>query len=232
MQRLNTKINALTQDQEGRIDKQIVKSLIISYLASPVDRRHEGERLLARFLDFNQEEMNRAGIRIGRASAQGDSFSLKFVEFLEHESEKKQEGATKTTTTGSQAATQGGHSSESLLARDLNKRLAGGDHGASSTGSGSSMVNPFFGHRRNASNQSRGSLSKHSSSDSLTSSGGGGGTNQLLSNVSTPMPFVSLAGTSSSMQTSAGQSISDVVRSVIGSSGNGNDQDGGQDDFV
>jgi myosin heavy subunit len=95
---LRQEIDELKASFEGKVDKQIMKSLIIGYFVAPQDKRHEVERLLARFLDFNQQEMERAKIVIGRkrtpsgnwipffSGSTSDSLSLKFVQFLENES--------------------------------------------------------------------------------------------------------------------------------------------------
>lgn len=115
---LRREIASFNESQEGKVDKQITKSLLISYFATPTSRRQEGERLLARFLDFNAEEMERAGIRIGRQSAAAqESFTSKFVEFLEVESSKPSDGG------GPGGATVNNQTIQ--LARDLNKRMTG-----------------------------------------------------------------------------------------------------------
>ncbi|RWS04840.1 Thyroid receptor-interacting protein 11-like protein [Dinothrombium tinctorium] len=106
--KLNDEISELKNSYEGKIDKQIIKSLILGYFHTPQEKKHEVERLLARVLDFNQEEAQRAGLQIGRdktkfgsgnwawLSTQGtaqqqqqqqqQSLSKLFVEFLENES--------------------------------------------------------------------------------------------------------------------------------------------------
>lgn len=118
IENLRREIASFNESQEGKVDKQIIKSLLISYFATPANRRQEGERLLARFLDFNAEEMERAGIRIGRQSAAAqESFSSKFVEFLEVESSKPLDG-------GAGGHAHGAPNNQTIqLARDLNKRL-------------------------------------------------------------------------------------------------------------
>ena len=65
-----------------------MKNLVLGYFVTPQDKRHEVERLLARILDFNQEEMAKAKITIGRMRTPSgqESFSHQFVEFLEQES--------------------------------------------------------------------------------------------------------------------------------------------------
>nr|XP_046915160.1 putative leucine-rich repeat-containing protein DDB_G0290503 [Dermatophagoides farinae] len=128
--KLQKKIQDIEQSQEGKVDKQIVKNLVLSYLATPMDKRSDGERLLARFLDFNQEEMNRVGIRIGSGGGRRDSnsFTSSFVQFLETES-YPDKNATTTTTTGSHERkssniAMSNHPQQMELARDLNKRLS------------------------------------------------------------------------------------------------------------
>ncbi|XP_074604266.1 thyroid receptor-interacting protein 11-like [Brevipalpus obovatus] len=113
---LEKEISDLKSSYEGKVDKQIIKNLVLGYFGTPLDKKHEVERLLARILDFNQEEMSRAGLSIARNSStarlstsslhsphkpitssspggSGDSFntslSKMFVEFLENESSPK-----------------------------------------------------------------------------------------------------------------------------------------------
>ncbi|KAH9526618.1 Trip11p [Dermatophagoides farinae] len=126
--KLQKKIQDIEQSQEGKVDKQIVKNLVLSYLATPMDKRSDGERLLARFLDFNQEEMNRVGIRIGSGGRRdSNSFTSSFVQFLETESYPDKNATT--TTTGSHERkssniAMSNHPQQMELARDLNKRLS------------------------------------------------------------------------------------------------------------
>ncbi|KAI2806062.1 Trip11p [Blomia tropicalis] len=131
----------LEASYEGKIDKQIVKSLLISYFATAPGTvaRTEGERLLARFLDFNQQEMDRAGIKIGKSRKnQGggggnDSFTSMFVEFLETESNQGKEDVQ--SNKDRKLSTSSAHSFTNQasieLARDLNKRM--NQSGSSST---------------------------------------------------------------------------------------------------
>ena len=82
-------IQELKASQEGKVDKAIIKNLVLGYFCSPADQKHEVERLLARILDFNQEEMDRAKLKIGsnrRSQQQNESLAAMFVQFLENES--------------------------------------------------------------------------------------------------------------------------------------------------
>ena len=140
---LNAKIVQLETSYEGKVDRQIVKSLLISYFATVPGTvaRSEGERLLARFLDFNQQEMERAGIKIGKQLQKANnnnnnkSFTSKFVEFLEAESQTNSNNAddggegrrtidfVKDASLSSSVVSSLNNSSNAELARDLNKRL-------------------------------------------------------------------------------------------------------------
>ena len=92
MQALQSKIQELDSSSEGKVDKQIMKSLVLGYFSSPNDKKHEVQRLLARILDFNQEDMNRVKMDFGNKGrnqkSQSDSLSTLFVQFLENESRR------------------------------------------------------------------------------------------------------------------------------------------------
>lgn len=151
IEQLGNQIDVLNASYDGKIDKQIIKNLIISYFATPHDKRSEGERLLARFLDFNQQEMDRAGIRIGKSIPKAplnDSFTSKFVEFLESESEPDKGMPLNPPITHSQADLRSMSDLQAVeLARDLNKRLNLIDNNQLN---GSRLpVNPFVSHSSN-----------------------------------------------------------------------------------
>lgn len=106
---------------EGKVDKQIMKSLVLGYFSSPQGQRPEVVRLLARVLDFSREEMDKAGISLGPQDGRvhigwisgffrksigpslpsgtaaitrplhQQSFSALFVKFLQEESEPQQQ---------------------------------------------------------------------------------------------------------------------------------------------
>ena len=75
----------LKDQNETKVDKQVLKGLTIGYFTATEDRKADVQRLLARILDFNAEEMDRAGVRIGR-KRETESLSHKFVQFLQNES--------------------------------------------------------------------------------------------------------------------------------------------------
>ncbi|GFV98122.1 thyroid receptor-interacting protein 11 [Trichonephila clavipes] len=94
-------------------DRVVMKSLVLGYFSTPPNQKSEVIRLLARVLDFNQEEMEKAGIVVGRQNKQQESkgilssifgrfpkmslehrpheheksFTTLFVQFLENESQ-------------------------------------------------------------------------------------------------------------------------------------------------
>ncbi|RWS28270.1 Thyroid receptor-interacting protein 11-like protein, partial [Leptotrombidium deliense] len=99
--KLCTEISELKNSYEGKVDKQIIKSLVLGYFNTPHDKKHEVQRLLARILDFNHEEMQKAGLQIGverskfgsgnwtsltQSDSQQQSLAKAFVQFLETES--------------------------------------------------------------------------------------------------------------------------------------------------
>lgn len=219
---LNRKMVDLEASYEGKIDKQIVKSLLISYFATAPGTvaRTEGERLLARFLDFNQQEMDRAGIKIGKSRKnQGggggnDSFTSMFVEFLETESNQGKEDVQ--SNKDRKLSTSSAHSFTNQasieLARDLNKRM--NQSGSSSTTS-MTRPNPFVpsGHNVGQSyHQRTPSTASSTSSTSMEHS-----TNQLFSGSQTaPIPPVYLGTTSGRKASSSGTSnIVDIVRGAV-----------------
>lgn len=118
MERIRQEVHVVRSTTEGKVDKQIMKSLVLGYFSSPQGQRPEVVRLLARVLDFSREEMDKAGISLGsqdgrvrigwisgffRKSGSPDgtggvarplhrqSFSALFVKFLEEESEPQKE---------------------------------------------------------------------------------------------------------------------------------------------
>ena len=217
---------------EGKVDKQIVKSLLISYFATVpgTQARTEGERLLARFLDFNQQEMERAGIRIGKQakSSANDSFTFKFVEFLESESSKSgttgqdNQSGRRRDSTASNASQVGANNQNMELARDLNKRLnLLGSSASATTTAGGPRPNPFVP-------QSQSAVYQHHRTPSSTSSASSTSfehvhINQLLQPTGVPTNTPILIGSQSQtsvhsqMKTTrpSGVSISDIVRDAV-----------------
>ncbi|CAN8031569.1 unnamed protein product, partial [Ixodes persulcatus] len=118
LERVRQEVYMVRSTTEGKVDKQVMKSLVLGYFSSPQGQRPEVVRLLARVLDFSREEMDKAGISLGiqegtlrvgwisgffRRGGGTDStgevsrplhrqsFSALFVKFLEEESEPQQQ---------------------------------------------------------------------------------------------------------------------------------------------
>ncbi|CAG2100507.1 unnamed protein product [Medioppia subpectinata] len=159
---LEKSVDAWKVSSEGKVDKQVVKSLLCGYFCAKDEQKPEVQRLLARVLDFNQQEMDRCGIHIGRArpSETSDSLSQKFVQFLEKESQKPKT------------------EKNAEIARNLSKTLIQ-----------SSQRNPFLTQTQTPSvglsSQSQSAIgSRHSSANSSTD-------NLLLAPAVTPLLIVS-----------------------------------------
>jgi len=194
---LQQRIVDLETSFEGKVDKQIMKSLVLCYFSTQTDKRQEVERLLARILDFNQLEMEKAHILIGRdrkrtpsgnwipffggstSTTTRDSLSQQFVQFLENESKPNQN-----------------HNSSKEIARDLSRSLlsAATSGATASAMSASSAVTTGFLARHNpflasASTGGSRSSSANSSTDNLN--------NQLLIGPSMTSSFPLLVSTNS-----------------------------------
>lgn len=59
-------IESIKSNTEGKVDRVVIKSLVLGYFSTPAGQKSEVVRLLARVLDFNQEEMEKAGIIVTR----------------------------------------------------------------------------------------------------------------------------------------------------------------------
>ncbi|XP_070377624.1 thyroid receptor-interacting protein 11-like isoform X1 [Dermacentor albipictus] len=119
VERIRQEVHVVRSTTEGKVDKQIMKSLVLGYFSSPQGQRPEVVRLLARVLDFSRDEMDKAGISLGsqdgrihigwisgffrKSTGAGagtgaiarplnrESFSALFVKFLQEESEPQKE---------------------------------------------------------------------------------------------------------------------------------------------
>lgn len=61
-------IESIKSNTEGKVDRVVIKSLVLGYFSTPPGQKSEVVRLLARVLDFNQEEMEKAGIIVSRSN--------------------------------------------------------------------------------------------------------------------------------------------------------------------
>ncbi|XP_075265187.1 uncharacterized protein LOC142357443, partial [Convolutriloba macropyga] len=99
-----------------RVEKQLVRNLLVAYLTVPNNKKSDALNMIARFLEFSEQERNKVGINAQRGWFSGwmpsannnatqakgggqptdsasqqqhqDSFTQKFIEFLESESSK------------------------------------------------------------------------------------------------------------------------------------------------
>lgn len=65
LERVRQEVCVVRSTTEGKVDKQVMKSLVLGYFSTPQGQRAEVVRLLARVLDFSREEMDKAGISLG-----------------------------------------------------------------------------------------------------------------------------------------------------------------------
>lgn len=95
VQVVRKELQAVNATLHSKLDKQLVKSVVLSYLCAPSDRKEDVGRLLARILDFDQQESQRAKLshqsfwqrhQTAATPAPDSSLATLFVRFLESES--------------------------------------------------------------------------------------------------------------------------------------------------
>lgn len=104
LMKMEAEIQKLSSSTEGKVDKVLMKNLILGYFHTPASSRGEALRLIGRMLDFTKSEMEQVGVEAGRGWLGGffrktvptppstpqpnpnKSFSELFVSFLERES--------------------------------------------------------------------------------------------------------------------------------------------------
>ncbi|XP_063727786.1 thyroid receptor-interacting protein 11-like isoform X2 [Symsagittifera roscoffensis] len=94
-----------------KVEKQLVRNLLVAYLTVPANKKTDALNMIARFLEFSEQEINKVGINAQRGWFSGwipatpassisqqnkqsintenteqESFTKKFIEFLENES--------------------------------------------------------------------------------------------------------------------------------------------------
>ncbi|XP_035218381.1 thyroid receptor-interacting protein 11-like isoform X2 [Stegodyphus dumicola] len=69
-------IDTIKSTTEGKVDRMVMKSLVLGYFSTPPGQKSEVIRLLARVLDFNQEEMEKAGIVVHRNAGRHEQKGL------------------------------------------------------------------------------------------------------------------------------------------------------------
>lgn len=90
---MRKELQVVNASMNSKLDKQLVKSVVLGYLTASPDRKQEVGRLLARILDFDQQESQRAKLshqsfwqREPSPSTPDPSLASLFVRFLESES--------------------------------------------------------------------------------------------------------------------------------------------------
>jgi len=98
---LRSELDELSNNNVAKIDRYLVKNLVVGYFSTPTDKRKEVLRIIATVLDFNREDRQKTGLEATSLwpfrqgdSASGDSnqsLSQAFIKFLETESQPKAE---------------------------------------------------------------------------------------------------------------------------------------------
>ncbi|XP_018399446.1 PREDICTED: thyroid receptor-interacting protein 11-like [Cyphomyrmex costatus] len=95
------KVKEATEHDEGKVDKILIKNLLLGYLASTTSDKSSILRVFANVLDFTESEKDKTGLNNAYSSRQADknsgaslkdqeaSLSTAFVRFLESESKPK-----------------------------------------------------------------------------------------------------------------------------------------------
>jgi len=123
--KLQAALDELSNNNVAKIDRYLIKNLVVGYFSTSTDKRKEVLRIIATVLDFNREDRQKTGLespslwpfRTGE-SASGDSnqsLSQAFIKFLETESQPKaqikipmEEMARKHSRTSSESSTASG----------------------------------------------------------------------------------------------------------------------------
>ncbi|XP_069698547.1 thyroid receptor-interacting protein 11 isoform X2 [Periplaneta americana] len=103
LQESENRVQSASLNVEGKIDRYLVKNLVLGYFMAPQNTRPQVLRIIGTVLDFNQEERDRIGLEsAGASSSSGwfksllqpgkgppnmQSLSEAFVRFLENESQ-------------------------------------------------------------------------------------------------------------------------------------------------
>ncbi|KAL1123888.1 hypothetical protein AAG570_001658 [Ranatra chinensis] len=82
------KVKAAYTNVEGKVDRCLVKNLIVGYLSAPAKNREQVIRVIATVLDLNKEERQKVGLEPATTQQQ-QSLSEAFIRFLETESQPK-----------------------------------------------------------------------------------------------------------------------------------------------
>ncbi|XP_023727359.1 thyroid receptor-interacting protein 11 isoform X4 [Cryptotermes secundus] len=100
LQESETKVQSASLNMEGKVDRHLLKNLVLGYFVAPPNTRNQVLRIVTTVLDFNQEERARVGLESGtspsgwfrsflqpgKGPSNMQSLSEAFVQFLENES--------------------------------------------------------------------------------------------------------------------------------------------------
>jgi len=87
--RLQKELEEIKSNTSGKVDKSLVKNLVVGYVCAPAGHEREVLRVIATVLDFSREERARSRLDPALTSAApppAGSLSQAFVRFLEAES--------------------------------------------------------------------------------------------------------------------------------------------------
>jgi hypothetical protein len=121
---LRQELESVQQTQPGKIDKHLVKNVVLSYFSAPADQKAEAQRLLALILDLDLTSRPTFWQRQATTS-DSSSLSAQFVRFLEAES-----ATTPTATALSSSSQPVRQLAQSLLTRSHSDRRPDPDQSA------------------------------------------------------------------------------------------------------
>ncbi|XP_059618934.1 thyroid receptor-interacting protein 11 [Phlebotomus argentipes] len=89
--KLEQKIHDTETNQADKVEKTLIKNLVIGYVSAP----NQGDKsqilkLISAVLDFNQTESDRIGLKSSQSSDESQGLAQAFVKFLEKESQPSQ----------------------------------------------------------------------------------------------------------------------------------------------
>ncbi|XP_073988257.1 uncharacterized protein isoform X2 [Rhodnius prolixus] len=84
------KVKAAYSNVEGKIDRNLMKNLMVGYVCSPNNSKSQVLKVMAQVLDLNKEERQKIGLDSSQFIHQ-QSLSEAFIRFLESESQPKQQ---------------------------------------------------------------------------------------------------------------------------------------------